>query len=206
MDSPRPINLDKFALQAVSSVTNTQTQSQSSLQPIPFSKTRSSGGEILDHDKSCRCLKVTAHLLEFLCTQIAHIKTTKLDELLHQYKVAVSRVSHILECLRCASRSELLMLLATVSERIYTICEKIVYGYLKHRGSICYDICFGSFKVTAPQEKHTLLQSLIVLQLKAFRSLVETQKVRAASFDTQLAVLQETENKLEKLEYLMKNN
>lgn len=155
---------------------------------------------------SCNCLKLAACLLEELSTQIACMTTLMMDELLSQYKAAARQVSHILRCSKCASQSENMMILAMICHNICTICEKIAYGYLHQSGSVNHDMWFGSFKIKAESEKDHLLKSLILLQLKDFRSLLDTLKVGAASLKAQMALLQEAENKVQKLGWLIKRS
>lgn len=155
---------------------------------------------------SCHCLKLAACLLEELSTQIACVMTTMMDELLSQYQAVARQSSHILRCVKCASRSENMMLLAMISQHICTICENMAYRCLHRSGSVDEDMWFGSFKIKAGSEKNQLLKSLILLQLRDFCSLLERMKVRAASLKVQTALLEEAERKVQKLAWLIKQS
>lgn len=77
----------------------------------------------------CRCLHLTACLLDQLCAQSTKNATTAMDVLLGYFRKALVHYSVILDCERCASLSENNMLLAMAGQYMSSMCEQIVTCY-----------------------------------------------------------------------------
>ncbi|PGH17658.1 hypothetical protein AJ79_01020 [Helicocarpus griseus UAMH5409] len=116
--SPRsPKNSPVLLMTPVSSGTQRQTPSMQSTER--------------NHAKDgCKCLHLTACLLEKLGAEKVRDETTALDALLGCFRRGLVQYNTILGCDRCVSLSENNMLLVMAGQYMGAICQRIVMTYL----------------------------------------------------------------------------
>ncbi|KAF2839935.1 hypothetical protein M501DRAFT_991922 [Patellaria atrata CBS 101060] len=91
-----------------------------------------------DPDQSkdgCRCLHLTARLLDELAAKSASRNPVAMDVLLGYFRGALAHCGSTLDCERCTSKSENNMLLAMAGQYMSAMCERIVKCYIDLRRS-----------------------------------------------------------------------
>lgn len=156
-------------------------------------------------------MQTIAFLLEQLENKSSSIESTALDSALASHKEALNHCNAMLRCAKCTARSENMMLLAFVCEKLVTLCEKVLGNYtgqprpgdefLKRQGDgmasegggtgCCAKVLFGEYGVDLPLEWDCLIRVLIILQLKSLGNLLARIKMMASSAvrGAQLSVL-----------------
>lgn len=158
------------------------TQGTENMTPVSYSS-----------HSSCQCLQTIVLLLEETEYRSNTIDPVILDSALAYHKEAVNRCNTMLRCLLCTARSENMMLLAVVCEKLVGMCERIASKYLQHtwqahqetssRGQAEYrqKVFFGNYAINLPEEWEHLIGLLIFLQLKSLGSLLAKMKMVASS-------------------------
>lgn len=178
-----------------------------------------SGTSILSRSlPSCECLQMAAYVLEELETRNSKFDhTSSLDGVLAFHKQASGYCDTMVNCQRCTSRSEHMMLLTFICEKLVILCEKTSTLFLRQlkrtRGSpnwqestvignqIGGPSCpkyIGEYEIDVPQEWNYLIRVLVFIRLERLGSLVARMKAIAstAKRDTQLSMLQNTERRV----------
>lgn len=167
---------------------------------------------------SDQCLQTMVFLLEELENKSSSIESTALDSGLASHKEALNHCNAMLRCAQCTTRSENMMLLAFVCEKLVTLCEKVVgkykgqphpgHDFLRRQGdgmtskggsSGCSAaVVFGDYGVDLPLEWDCVIRVLIILQLKSLGNLLARMKMMASSTvrGAQLSVLLAAERRV----------
>ena len=167
---------------------------------------------------SCQCLQMAAYVLEELETRNAKFDhTSSLDGVLAFHKQASGYCDTMVNCQRCTSRSEHMMLLTFICEKLVILCEKTSTLFLRQvkrtRGSPKWQEStvvenqiggpgsqkyIGEYEIDVPQEWNYLIRVLVFIRLENLGSLVARMKAIAstAKRDTQLSMLQNTERRV----------
>lgn len=80
--------------------------------------------------EGCRCLHITACLVEELGAKSANNDLAAMDVLLCDFRESLANCAAILDCEKCTSASENNMLLAMAGRYMSTLCERIVKCYI----------------------------------------------------------------------------
>ena len=165
----------------------------------------------------CRCLQVIQALLDDFESKAHLIDPAVLDCMLAWQKKALARCNLVLSCSTCVARSEYILLLGLIAERLATLCESTVSSYLKEVQRRCShgsrldaklgsrtsseepnNVFLGRYEVESPEEWSSLMRVLIVLQLQSVRDLlIGMKKVASAGTNkTQLPMVQATERRV----------
>ncbi|KAL9123065.1 MAG: hypothetical protein Q9187_000392 [Circinaria calcarea] len=147
---------------------------------------------------SCQCLQTLVLLLEETEYRSNAIDSAILDSALAYHKEALHRCNTMLRCLICTARSENMMLLAVVCEKLVAMCDRIASRFLQHtwQPHVCFgskhgieerssrkgDECrrkvfFGNYEIDQREEWEHLIRVLIFLQLKRLGSLMAKIKM-----------------------------
>jgi hypothetical protein len=78
---------------------------------------------------NCDCLQLVVFLLEDLETKSNYSENDHLDSILAFHKEALNQCATMVLCSNCTSRSENMMLLAIVCQKLTSLCETIVIKY-----------------------------------------------------------------------------
>ncbi|KAL2760689.1 hypothetical protein ACRALDRAFT_1066833 [Sodiomyces alcalophilus JCM 7366] len=115
-------------LNPTSAPRGSQTNGSSAATPTttttPTSDGSSPGG-------SCRCLYLTARLLEDLGAKSAKSDPTSMDVQLGDFRDSLRQITAILECQKCLRRTENNMLLAMAGRYMSIICDQLVGCYVR---------------------------------------------------------------------------
>lgn len=173
-----------------------------------------------DSPIGCQCLRLIEILLDYLERDHALDDPAALDSILAWQKRALSHCSTILSCSACVARSEHILLLGFITERLATLCESTVTLYLKelqrrsssspssngsrHSGTSSEEsstVFFGCYEIESKEEWSSLIRVLIVLQLRSLRSLLgDISKAASAGTNaTQLPMVQATGRRVDTL-------
>jgi len=114
-----------------------------------------------------------------------------LDSMLASQKEFLSRCKSILDCQYCSMRAEYILLLGLLAQNLTNLCETTVNKYLDEVRRPCEThkildatnpsppssetsnkVYLGQYEVESPQEWHTLIKVLIVMQLQNVQSLL----------------------------------
>ncbi|MCJ1269634.1 hypothetical protein MMC22_009526 [Lobaria immixta] len=170
----------------------------------------------------CQCLQVMVSRLEELENRKNTIDSNALDSVLVTHKEALSNCSTMLQCTHCSPRSENMMLLALVCEKLVALSEKLVNKYLQQakpaqspgasrkqsinigacdelaRNIQSAQICYGAYNVDAGLGFQYVTRILILLELRSLKSFMADMKSTASSAirGAQLAVLQAAQRRL----------
>lgn len=160
----------------------------------------------------CQCLRLIEVLLEDLERGHYLDDPAALDSILAWQKRALSHCSTVLSCSACVARSEHILLLAFITERLATLCESTVSLYLKElqrRSSAngrrhseeSGTVFLGCYEIESKEEWSSLIRVLIVLQLRSLRSLLGdmSNAARAGTNAAQLPMVQATERRVDDL-------
>lgn len=165
----------------------------------------------------CQCLRLIEVLLEDVERKKFLDDPAALDSILAWQKRALAHCSTVLRCSACGSRSEYILLLGVVTERLAALCESTASLYLKElrcRSSLrsrpngrhhsrtsseeSGTVFFGRYEIESTEEWSSLIRVLILLQLRSLRSLLGNLKMAAAAGTnaTQLPMMQATERRV----------
>lgn len=168
----------------------------------------------------CQCLLTIGALLEGFERKHHLLDPAALDSILASHKEALARCNVILSCSTCTARAESMLLLGMITERLVTLYESTVSSYLEQvdrRYSFRVSsnsmpqtgepldesnkIFLGHYKVESPEEWSSLIQVLLVLQLRELRLLLDGMKKAAAAGKnaTQLPMADATERRVARL-------
>lgn len=149
-------------------------------------------------------------LLEVLENSNSSIESAVLDSVLASHKDALNQCNAVLRCPRCTARSENMMLLAFVCEKLALLCEKIVKRYLGQPRAVGNEfllerqglsgiitpaggggagvipgyrakVSFGDYAVDQCFEWDCIIRVLITLQIGSLGSLLARMKTTASS-------------------------
>jgi hypothetical protein len=163
------------------------------------------------HSQSiCQCLQTMVILLEELENKSRAIDPTALDSAMAYHKEALTQCNDMLHCARCSARSEYMMLLTVVCEKLVALCEKALHQYLEHivqspkrpgENSSRQRIFLGDYEIDLTHEWEYLIKMLIVFQLRSLGRLLGKMKTQASSAirGSQLQLLLATERRLRKM-------
>ena len=148
----------------------------------------------------CQCLLTIGALLEGFERENNPLDPAALDSILASHKEALARCNVILNCSTCTARSESMLLLGLITERLVTFFESTVSSYLEQVHRLygfrvssngrpqprepldeSSKIFLGHYKIECPEEWSTLIQVLLVLQLRGLQVLLEGMKKAAAA-------------------------
>ena len=165
----------------------------------------------------CQCLRLIEVLLEDLERKKYLDDPAALDSILAWQKRALAHCSTVLRCSACGSRSEYILLLGLITERLATLCESTASLYLKelrcrsslrkisngrhHSRTLSEEsstVFFGRYEIESTEEWSSLIRVLIILQLRSLRSLLGNLKIAATAGTnaTQLPMMQATERRV----------
>ncbi|RHZ43462.1 uncharacterized protein CDV56_100614 [Aspergillus thermomutatus] len=159
------------------------------------------------------------------CDLPAHRESTdtSLDSTLAWQKEARTNCLKMLRCKHCNSRSDYMMLLTVVCDKLATLSGKVIAIYLQHCNKnppeatrfptpSCSPpkssnknppngMFVGNYEIDNPSEWSSVMSVLMRIQLRSLWSLMQEAKTVAymASLSTQLAKLQDTEHRVSKL-------
>ena len=161
---------------------------------------------------------MAAYVLEELETRNSKFDhTSSLDGVLAFHKQASGYCETMVAWQRCTSRSEHMMLLTFICEKLVILCEKTATLFLRQlkrtRGSPNWQEStvienqigrpssqkyIGEYEIDVPQEWNYLIRVLVLIRLEKLGSLVARMKAIAstAKRDTQLSMLQNTERRV----------
>lgn len=147
-------------------------------------------------EASCQCLRTIGIMLTELEAKSLVAESGTLDSMLASQKYFLSRCNSILDCENCSVRAEYILLLGLLAQNLTNLCEATVNKYLdevrrppKTPGATIPSpplseasnkVYLGHYEVGSPQEWHTLMKVLIVMQLQNVQSLLRGM-FRAAS-------------------------
>lgn len=161
------------------------------------------------HSQStCQCLQSTVVLLEELENKSGAIDPTALDSAMAFHKEALIQCDAMLRCARCSARSEYMMLLTVVCEKLVALCEKVLHRYLEHiaqlgpgDNSSRQRIFLGDYEIDLTHEWEYLMKVVIVFQLRNLGRLLGKMKTLASSAirGSQLQILIATERRLRRM-------
>lgn len=165
-----------------------QTSSMSTLPRVQRSKTLPSSD---DSPARCQCLRLIEVLLEDLERKNFLDDPVALDSILAWQRKALAHCSTVLGCSACVARSEYILLLGLITDRLATLCESTVSLYLKevqrrttsqtssdrrHHSRTSSEesstVFLGCYEIESREEWSSLIRVLIVLQLRNLRSLL----------------------------------
>ncbi|KAL8737126.1 MAG: hypothetical protein Q9181_001997 [Wetmoreana brouardii] len=122
---------------------------------------------------ACNCLVIKVSLLEELGS---HKVDTSLNEGLATHKGCLMKCSSVLDCQNCMSKSESVMLLVLVYERLVSFCETVTDTYLKRQTHVRSGIsspdperprlAVGKYSIDKDGEWDCLLGALTLYQVK----------------------------------------
>lgn len=153
-------------------------------------------------------------LLEELENRSDAIDPAALDSAMAYHKEALSQCDGMLRCARCSGRSEYMMLLTIVCEKLVALCDKVLHRYLEHTSrrpdgnpslrettEARQRIFLGDYEIDLTQEWKYLMKVLIVFQLRSLGRLLGKMKTLASSAirGSQLTLLLNTERRLRDL-------
>ena len=191
-----------------------QTSSMSTLPRVQRSNTLPSSDGF---PSRCQCLRLIEVLLKDLERKNYLDDLAALDSTLAWQKRALAHCSTVLSCSACVARSEYILLLGLITDKLATLCESTVSLYLKEvqrrttsrTNSDCghhsrtsseesSTIFLGCYEIESREEWSSLIRVLIVLQLRNLRSLLGDMN-KAATTRTNashLPMVQATERRL----------
>lgn len=181
----------------------------------------------LSHDNTiqCPCLWTIRVLLEELEKNNNLADPTALDSNLSSQKQALARCKIILKCSSCVARSEYLLILGLLVQKLAASYEASVSVYmhgLKRHSSVRVEssgarhlqtsseesrkIFFGHYEIDSPEEWSSLIRVIICLQLRNFQSLLANMKDAAAdgSKVAEMPVVRATERRIGTLIYKLR--
>ena len=148
----------------------------------------------------CQCLQNVTVMLSEIENKSLMTETVSLDCTLAWQKKFLSRCNSILECAKCPTRPEYLLLLGLLAQSITNHCESSVNTYLEEerRQSTQHRTLdtesdslaslesnnrtyLGQYAVESPQEWNSLMKVLILLQLQNVQSLLRGMKKARSS-------------------------
>ena len=168
----------------------------------------------------CQCLLMVGALLEEFETKKRLLDPATLDSILASHKEALTRCNVILSCSTCTARSEHMLLLGMITERLVALYESTISLYLEQvqrhysfgvssnsmpqpQGPLdeSNKIFLGHYKVDSPEEWSSLIQVLLVLQLRGLWGLLEGMKkaVAGGKSATQLPMVDTCERRVARL-------
>ena len=173
-----------------------------------------------DSPARCQCLRLIGVLLEDLERKNHLDDPAALDSILAWQKRALAHCSTVLSCSTCVARSEYILLLGLITERLATLCESTVCLYSKevlrrsnfrissngkHHSRTSSEefstVFLGRYEIDSSEEWSSLIRVVIVLQLRSLRSLLRGMKkaATAGTNATQLPMVQATERRVDGL-------
>ncbi len=176
----------------------------------------------LSHSQeSCQCLQTIVSRLEELENQKNTMNSNTLDSVLATHKEGLKNCNAMLQCAHCSARSENMMLLALICEKLVTLSEKLVSKYLqqaKHfqpritsskqntskggrddlvKAKPQAQISFGEYYLDPGLGWEYVIRILILLELRSLKSFMASMKDAASAIcGTQLGVLQAAQRRL----------
>lgn len=142
-------------------------------------------------ESPCQCLRNIGMMLIELEAKSLVVENGTLDSMLASQKEFLSRCHSILDCQNCSMRAEYILLLGLLAQNLTNLCENTVNKYLDavQRPSDSHEtgdatipspslsetsnkVYLGQYEVDSPQEWHTLMKVLIVMQLQNVQSLL----------------------------------
>ena len=170
----------------------------------------------------CRCLRTIGTLLEDFERRDQSSAPATLDLTLGSQKEALARCDSVLRCSMCVARSEYILLVGLITERLVVVYESIISSYLKEiqrrseslPSSSGEDrsrsspgepnkVYLGRYKIESIEEWSGLFKVIIIRQLRNLCNLLEDMK-RAAAVEnspTQLPMVRITERKVRDMIY-----
>lgn len=140
----------------------------------------------------CQCLHNIGMMLIELEAKSLVVENGTLDSMLASQKDFLSRCNSILDCQHCSMRAEYILLLGLLAQNLTNLCESTVNKFLEavRRPSENHEtlgatmpsrplsetsdkVYLGRYEVELPQEWHTLMKVLIVMQLQNVQSLLK---------------------------------
>ncbi|KAF2866143.1 hypothetical protein BDV95DRAFT_612012 [Massariosphaeria phaeospora] len=159
-------------------VSNTNAQFQSfSQHAVPLEAAN-------QRTRTCHCLETIVFLLEDLEGSIAVVGESSLDASLASNKGALSSCQRLLRCPDCTTRTETLMLLTFICEKLVKVCSKVVNGYAKHTEEsqgLGHSLAVGEYEVSSGREWNCLMRALILLQLRYLSEFLADMKTIGSS-------------------------
>ncbi|KAF4439088.1 hypothetical protein FACUT_4442 [Fusarium acutatum] len=159
--SPRSTQPDNFSfLDSRSSTATTATSMLSN--PINVSNSTCTG----------RCLKVMKSLLEELETRMHDMKPCKADVALSFQKRSCIQCTQVVRCKSCYTDPDAMLFLAMICEKLIMLNKKILW-YTREGANLEEQLRVGEYDVDETEEWGSMLQLLIVVQLRKIKALCE---------------------------------
>lgn len=150
----------------------------------------------------CHCLGRSACLLDQL--HVPGNQRWRMDQLIDSYRSSSQVLHKLYDCSGCSTRSEVLMIIVMILQRMLAICEQMVDRQVSGTGSENCELRFGQISVTTIVERNCLSYAFISAQCRDFATLLGMFKTRAGPMPGSLALLQSMESRrLLKLESRM---
>ena len=178
-----------------------------------------------DNPTRCLCLWTIRVLLEELEKNNNPADPAALDTNLSSQKQALARCKTILKCSTCVARSEYILILGLIAQRLVTSYEASVSVYmqgLQRRSSIRVEsngigrsqirseesekVFLGHYEIDSPEEWSSLIRVIICLQLREFQTLLADMKDAAADGPkaAEMPVVRATERRIASLIYKLR--
>ena len=172
---------------------------------------------------ACKCLQIILGLLEEFENRASTTETYTMDSLLAYQKEALDHCNHMVRCSVCTTRSDHMMLLGVVSDKLITSYEQAInehtesarkrvvhheghYGTSSSSGEVEGErvkgfarvVFFGAYKIEAATEWEYIIRVLITLQLRqVFELLTRMQHIaKQTSRGPQVSALRMREQRL----------
>lgn len=164
---------------------------------------------------ACECLIITVSLLEELGSQKVDLS---LNEGLATHKGCLAKSISVLECQTCMSKSESVMLLVMVYERLVSFCETLTDTYLKRQNHLrstasspALDrlrLKVGKYELDKGEEWDCVLGALTLFQVKTLgRQLLAMRKPASIVLrSSQISKLFTCERRMRALVELLRSN
>lgn len=142
-------------------------------------------------EAACQCLRTIGMLLMELEAKSLVVESGTLDSMLVSQKDFLRRCNSILDCIDCSVRAEYILLLGLLAQSLTNLCEDTVNKYIEEvqrqlefpktshatipsppSSETSNKVFLGQYEIESPQEWHTLMKVLIVMQLQNLQSLL----------------------------------
>ncbi|KAK3987242.1 hypothetical protein QBC44DRAFT_383326 [Cladorrhinum sp. PSN332] len=174
---------------------------------------------------SCRCLQLSACLVEELGAKAAASDRAGMDVLLGDLRGALAQCATILDCERCVTARENNMLLAMAAKYMSTMCECVAVCYAEmrrtsscsnggvqlnhesdyhHGGDRPDEIRFSTYLIENGRERMHVLGCLVDVQISEFAQMVARLKTRPGVRRGHLMLLTEAGSKVNTLQAMLR--
>lgn len=137
-------------------------------------------------------------MLNRLCAHIVAQDAGSFDEHVVLYRSVARELSHISQCMACTTRPEVMAVIATVTQHMCVLCEKMLDRLLGINGCAGFELRFGAICVDDGVERAFLCHAMVSVQVNSFGGLLARLKraAAAASMAATSAMFHNQETKL----------